>query len=147
MPDQARPFLRVSLSRIKTAFRYDLEPMSCSDRSSYMEHDQKVWATATLLLERYGQNAPEVAGGWSRDLTERKEPDAAARCLKIVDAARKLLTANAAREPKLVDLLSGAVTGQMMRADRVEQRDVETLMKNAKSRRRAKHRRRPDHAA
>jgi hypothetical protein len=112
-----------------------------------MEHDQKVWATATLLLERYGQNAPEVAWGWSRELTERKEPDAAVRCLKIVDAARKLLTANAAREPKLVDLLSGAVTGQMMRADRVEQRDVEKLMKNAKIRRGAKRRRRPDHAA
>jgi hypothetical protein len=102
----------------------------------YMEHDQKVWSTAALLLERYGQNASEVARGWSRDLTERQEPEAAARCLEIVDAANKLLTASAVREPKLADVMSGAVTGQMMRADRVEQRDVERLMKRAKRRRR-----------
>jgi hypothetical protein len=102
----------------------------------YMEHDQKVWSTAALLLERYGQNASEVARGWSRDLTERQEPEAAARCLEIVDATNKLLTASAVREPKLADVMSGAVTGQMMRADRVERRDVERLMKRAKRRRR-----------
>ena len=99
-------------------------------------HDQKVWSTAALLLERYGQNASEVARGWSKDLPERQEPEAAARCLEIVDAANKLLTASAVREPKLADVMSGAVTGQMMRADRVEQRDVERLMKRAKRRRR-----------
>ena len=56
--------------------------------------------------------------------------------MEIVDAANKLLTASAVREPKLADVMSGAVTGQMMRADRVEQRDVERLMKRAKRRRR-----------
>jgi hypothetical protein len=45
----------------------------------------------TLLLERYAQNAPEIALGWWRELTERHEPEAAARCLEIVDAAKKLL--------------------------------------------------------
>jgi hypothetical protein len=39
-----------------------------------MERDPKVWDTATLLLERYGQNAPEIAQGWSRELTERPTP-------------------------------------------------------------------------
>jgi hypothetical protein len=61
-----------------------------------MERDPKVWDTATLLLERYGQNAPEIAQGWSRELTQRHESEAAARCLEIVDAAKKML---AEREP------------------------------------------------
>jgi hypothetical protein len=61
-----------------------------------MGRDPKVWDTATLLLERYGQNAPEIAQGWSRELTERHEPEAAARCLEIADAAKKML---AEREP------------------------------------------------
>ena len=61
-----------------------------------MDRDPKVWDTATLLLERYGQNAPEIAQGWSRELTERHEPEAAARCLEIVDAVKKML---AEREP------------------------------------------------
>jgi hypothetical protein len=94
-----------------------LEPLSCSDRSFYMEHDQKVWATAALLLEQYGRNAPEGARGWSRDLTKREDPKAAAPCLAIVDAANKLLTSSAARAPKLADVMSGAVSAQMMRAD------------------------------
>jgi hypothetical protein len=57
-----------------------------------MEHDLKISDTATFLLERYGQNAPDIAQGWSRELTERHEPDAAARCLEIADAANKMLT-------------------------------------------------------
>jgi hypothetical protein len=61
-----------------------------------MERDPQDWDTATLLLERYGQNAPEIARGWSRELAERHEPEAAARSLEIVDAAKKLL---AQREP------------------------------------------------
>lgn len=56
-------------------------------------------------------------------------------CLEIVDAAEKLLSARAAQEPTLADVLSGAVTGQMMRADQVERRDVEHLMKKARRRR------------
>jgi hypothetical protein len=91
--------------------------MSCSRRSSYMEHDLRVWATAALLLERYGKKAPEVAQGWSSELTERHEPEAAARCVEIVDAANKMLTE---REPPV---------------------------KKAKRRRQVKRRRRPDHAA
>jgi hypothetical protein len=61
-----------------------------------MERDLKVLDTATLLLERYGRNAPEIARGWSRELMERREPKAAARCLEIVDAVNKML---ADREP------------------------------------------------
>ena len=61
-----------------------------------MKRDLKIWDTATFLLERYGRNAPEIAQGWSRELTERHEPEAAARCLEIVDAAKKML---AEREP------------------------------------------------
>ena len=61
-----------------------------------MERDPKVWDTAALLLERYGQNAPEIAQGWSRELMERREPEAAARCLEIADAVNKML---AEREP------------------------------------------------
>jgi hypothetical protein len=57
-----------------------------------MEHDLKLWATATLLVERYGQNAPDVALGWSRELTDRHEPEAAARCLEIADEASEILT-------------------------------------------------------
>ena len=54
-------------------------------------------------------------------------------CLEIVDAVEKLL-ATAAQEPRLNDVLSGAVTGQTMRADQVERRDVEHLMKKARHR-------------
>ena len=61
-----------------------------------MERDPKVWDTATLLLERYGRNAPEIARGWSRELTERQEPEAAARCLEIAEVVNKMLTE---REP------------------------------------------------
>jgi hypothetical protein len=124
-----------------------LEPMFPSNRSLYMEHDLNAWATAALLLERYGRNAPAVARKWSRELAERREPEAATRCLEIADTAKKLLTASGADEPPLTDVLSGAVTGQMMRADRVKRRDVEKLMKNAKSRRKTQRRRRPEHAA
>jgi hypothetical protein len=106
-----------------------------------MDHDLKVWATATLLLERYGQNAPEVAQQWSRELTERHEPEAAARCLEIVDAANNLLARSASREPKLATVLTGAVSRRMMRADRIERRDVGKLM-NAKRRRVTPRRRR-----
>jgi hypothetical protein len=56
-----------------------------------MERDPKICDTATLLLERYGENAPEIAQGWSRELTERHEPEAAARWLEIVDAVKKML--------------------------------------------------------
>jgi hypothetical protein len=61
-----------------------------------MGRDLKVLDTATFLLERYGRNAPEVARGWSRELTERREPEAAARCLEIAGTATKML---AEREP------------------------------------------------
>jgi hypothetical protein len=61
-----------------------------------MERDLKIWDTATFLLERYGRNAPEIAQGWSRELRERHELEAAARCLEIVDAVNKMLTE---REP------------------------------------------------
>jgi hypothetical protein len=142
-----RAVLRVSLDLIKIPYLYDLELTSCSDCSSYMEHHQKVLAAAGLILERHGQKAPEVARHWARELTKRRDAEAAKVCLQIADAANKLLTDSAAREPALTDVLSGAVTGQMMRADRVERRDVEKLMKNAKRRRRAKRRWRPDHAA
>jgi hypothetical protein len=91
--------------------------MSCSDRSFYMEHDLKVWAAAALLLERYGKKAPEVAQGWSRELTERHEPEAAARCLEIGDAANKMLTERA------------------------------PLVKKVRRRRKVKRLKRPDHAA
>jgi hypothetical protein len=121
--------------------------MPCSDRSSNMEQDQKMRAAAALLLHRHGEKAPEVARHWARELTKRRDPEAAEVCMQIADAANKLLTDCAPNEPALTDVLSGAVTGQMMRADRVERRDVEQLMKNAKRRQRAKRRRRPDHAA
>jgi hypothetical protein len=71
-------------------------------------------------------------------LRGRKDAEAAAVCLEIADAARELLTtittARAMPEPALADILSGAVTGEMMRADLVERRHVEQLMKNAKRR-------------
>jgi hypothetical protein len=57
-----------------------------------MERDPKILDTATLLLERYGQNAPEIAQGWARELMERHEPEAVARCLEIIDAVNKMLT-------------------------------------------------------
>jgi hypothetical protein len=99
-----------------------------------MTHDVKISTAAALLLERHGQAAPDVARQWARGLTERRDQDAAAMCLDIADAAEKLLGARAAQEPTLGDVLNGAVTGQMMRADQVERRDVEHLMKRAKNR-------------
>jgi hypothetical protein len=103
---------------------------------------------AVLLdLERHGQKAPDVALHWATELTKRQDAETAEVCLHVADAASKLLIASGAKEPTLADVLSGVVSGQMMRADRVERRDVEKLMKNAKSRRRAKRRSRPDHAA
>jgi hypothetical protein len=54
--------------------------------------------------------------------------------LQIAGAAKRLLTDSAAHEPASADVLSGAVTGQMVRADGVERSDVERLMKNAKRR-------------
>jgi hypothetical protein len=140
-------FLRVSLNLIKTPFLYGSELTSCSDCNSYMEHYEKVLAAAALLVKRHGQKAPEIARQWARELTKRRDAEAADVCLQIANAANELLTDSAAREPALADVLSGAVTGQMMRADQVERRDVEKLMKNAKRRRRAKRRSRPDHAA
>jgi hypothetical protein len=138
-------FLRVSLDWIKTPFLYGLEPMPRSDRCAVME--DKILAAAALLLERHGQKAPDVALHWATELTKRQDAETAEVCLHVADAASKLLIASGAKEPTLADVLSGVVTGQMMRADRVERRDVEKLMKNAKSRRRAKRRSRPDHAA
>jgi hypothetical protein len=89
--------------------------------------------------ERHGPKAPDVAEGWSRDLTECKDPEAAAVCLEIAEAASELpterTTASGAREPALTEILSGAVTGAMVRADRVKRRDVEKLMKKTKRRR------------
>jgi hypothetical protein len=43
-------------------------------------------------------------------LTECEDPEAAAPRLAIVDAANKLLISSAAREPKLTDVMSGAVS-------------------------------------
>ena len=103
------------------------------------QHTQKVRAAAALLVGRHGQKAPEVARRWSRDLTERQDPEAAALCLEIANAANAIIEGIAAStvpEPALTDVLSGAVTGQMMRADRVQRRDVEQIMKKAKRRRR-----------
>jgi hypothetical protein len=112
-----------------------------------MEHHQKVLSAAALVVNRHGPEAPEIARKWAKDLANRRDPEAAGICLEIADAAEKLLTANATKEPALVDVLSGVVTGQMMSADRVERRDVEKLMRNAKRRRRARRRVRPDNAA
>jgi hypothetical protein len=140
-------FLRVSLNLIKTPFLYGSELMSCSDCSSYVEHHEKVLGAAALLVKRHGKKAPEVARQRAKELTKRRDTQAADVCLQIAGAANELLTDSAARDPALADVLSGAVTGQMMRADQVERRDVEKLMKNAKRRRRAKRRSRPDHAA
>ena len=138
-------FLRVSLAWIKTPFLYGLEPMPRSDRCAVME--DKILAAAALLLERHGRKAPDVALHWATELTKRQDAETVEVCLQIADAANKLLIASAAEEPTLADVLGGAVTGQMMRADQVERRDVEKLMKNAKRRRRAKRRSRPEHAA
>ena len=49
------------------------------------------------------------------------------KSLEIADPAEKVLTASRAREPTPDDVLSGAVTGQMMHADQVERCDVERL--------------------
>jgi len=57
-----------------------------------MDHEQKVRAAAALLVKRHGQKAPEVAQRWSRELMERKDPEAAAVCLEIASAANELLT-------------------------------------------------------
>jgi hypothetical protein len=65
-----------------------------------MERDLKISDTATLLLERYGRNAREIAQGWSRELTERHELEAAARCLEIVDAVNKMLTERETPRPR-----------------------------------------------
>jgi hypothetical protein len=103
------------------------------------EHEQKIWAAAAILLKRHGQKAPEVARQWSRDFTAREDPEAASMSVEIADAANEILTEgitpSSAREPALTDILSGAVTGEMMRADRVERRDVERLMTKTKRRR------------
>jgi hypothetical protein len=97
-----------------------------------------VWGAAALLLKRHGQKAPEVAMKWSKDFTVRKDLEAAALCAEIADAASEIqteaITPAAAREPALTEILSGAVTGEVMRADRVERRDVEKLMKETKRR-------------
>ena len=70
---------------------------------------------------------------------EREDPEAAAKCLEIADAANEILakgiTPAAAQEPALADILSGAVTGEVMRADGVQRRDVERLMTKTKRRR------------
>jgi hypothetical protein len=71
-------------------------------------------------------------------LTERNDPEAAAVCLEIADAVTELLTKGAAsevREPALSDILSGAVTREVMRADHVKPSDVKRLMTKAKWRR------------
>jgi len=116
-----------------------------------MDHAKKVLAAAALLVKRHSQKAPEVARQWSRDLTERKDPEAAAVCLEIADAATELLAKGAAsgvREPALSDILSGAVTRQVMRADHVKPSDVERLMTKAKRRRsRNRAKRGPSHGA
>ena len=102
-----------------------------------MEHVHKVLAAAALLVKRHSEKAPEVARRWSRDLTERNDPEAAAVCLEIAEAASELLAkgTSGVREPALKDILSGVVTGAMMRADHVQRRDVEKIMKKAKRRR------------
>ena len=107
------------------------------ERGPYMEHAHKVLAAAALLVKRHSEKAPEVARRWSRDLTERNDPEAAAVCLEIAEAASELLTkgTSGVREPPLRDILSGVVTGAMMRADHVQRRDVEKIMKKAKRRR------------
>jgi hypothetical protein len=103
-----------------------------------MEHDEKVRAAAALLLKRHGKKASEVAKQWSEALATRDDPEAAARCLEIADAANEILTegltASAARAPTLTHILSGAVTEAMMRADHVQRHDVERLMKKTKRR-------------
>jgi hypothetical protein len=114
------------------------EPLRSGKRVLDMEYDQKVWAAAALLLKRHGVEAPAVAKQWSGDLAKRDDPEAAAKCLEIADAASELLTKRAvsgAREPTLTEILSGAVTGAVMRADQVHRRDVERVMKKAKQRR------------
>ncbi len=103
--------------------------------ASYVKDNVKISTAAALLLDRHGHTAPEVARQWARGLTERRDPEAAAMCLEIADVAENLLAARAAQEPTLDDVLNGAVTCQMMRADQVERRDVEHLMKKAKRRR------------
>jgi len=72
---------------------------------------------------------------WAKGLTERRDPEAAAMCLEIADAAEQLLAASEVHEATLDDVLNGAVTGQMMHADRVERGDVERLMTKATRRR------------
>ena len=67
---------------IKTGFLYGREPTRRIDRGVHMDHEQKVRAAAALLVKRHGQKAPEVAQRWSRELMERKDPEAAAVCLE-----------------------------------------------------------------
>jgi hypothetical protein len=75
-----------------------------------MEHDQKVWAAAAILLKRHGHEAPAVAKQWSTAFIEREDPDAAAKCLEIADAANEILSEGisrgAAREPALSEVVS-----------------------------------------
>jgi hypothetical protein len=70
-----------------------------------MKHAEKVREAAALLVRRHGEKAPEVVRHWSRDLAERNDPEAAAVCLEIAEAASKLLTKGkrGVREPALAE--------------------------------------------
>jgi hypothetical protein len=117
-------------------FLYGLELRGFSECCAFMEDAKKVLAAAVVFVERHGEQAPEIARQWAKDLIEREDPAAAAVCLEIAGAATALLVKGAGCQapepPKLPDILSGAVTKEVMRADRVKPTDVERLMKKAK---------------
>ena len=99
-----------------------------------MERSAKILTGATLLARKYGKTAPVIARRRARQSSRRRDHAAVSAWLAIADAATALLRRQGCRA-SLSDVLEGAVTQQMMKADQVSRGDVERLMQQKKRRR------------
>jgi hypothetical protein len=98
-----------------------------------MTREEKVRWLAKLVTDKHGNDAFSVAQGRAEECKRRGDHEAHIVWLEIQSALTR--TGGKRSNMSLGDVLDGAVTQQVMRADDVSMEHVESVMQDAKKRR------------
>jgi len=100
-----------------------------------MARPAKIIGTARLIVTKYGKAGPSIARRRARQAARRRDEATASAWTAIARAADVVLEPPPDDRASLSDVLDGAVTGRVMKADGVDREQVEQLMRETKERR------------
>jgi hypothetical protein len=100
-----------------------------------MARPARIIGTARLIVAKYGKAGPMIARRRARQAARRHDEAAHSAWTAIARAADVVLEPPRDDRASLSDVLDGAVTGQVMKANGVDRKHVEQLMQETKERR------------